>query len=162
MNQTSTPPLITSWTDYAAAVARVLACAGHSLVVFDRDLMTLHLDHPAQIASLTGFLRRSPSTTLRIALQQPEALRNHHPRLLELLRTYAHKFHVQETPRHLASLSDSLLIADGESAVIRFHHDHARSKEIVADAEACKSYVRRFENIWNEGGTPLSASVTGL
>lgn len=160
----STPssPLITSWTDYAAAAERLLGVAQHTLVIFDRDLLSLHLERPVQIASLTRFLRTSPTSMLRIAVHRADPLRNQHPRLLDLLRNFAHKFHVQEIPPHLANLSDSMLIADGGSALICFHHDHARSKEIVADTEACKPYVKRFEDIWNEGGTPISVTVAGL
>ncbi len=155
-------PLITSWTEYAAVAERLLGHAQHTLVIFDRDLLPLHLERPAQIASLTRFLHTSPMSRLRIAVHSADALRNQHPRLLDLLCNFAHKFQVQEIPPHLANLSDSLLIADGESALIRFHCDHARSKEILADAEACKPYAKRFEDIWNEGGTPISATVAGL
>jgi hypothetical protein len=158
----SPSPLITSWTEYAAVAERLLGLAQRTLVIFDRNLLSLHLERPTQIASLTRFLRTSPMSELRIAVHSAEPLRNQHPRLLDLLRSYAHKFHVQEIPPHLSNLSDSMLIADGESALIRFHCDYARSKEIAADTEACKPYVKRFEDIWSEGGSPVSATVAGL
>lgn len=162
MNPTTPSPLITNWTEYAAVTERVLGLAQRTLVIFDRDLLALHLERPAQIASLTRFLHASPMSQLRIAVHSAEPLRNQHPRLLDLLRNYAHKFQVREIPPHLSNLNDSMLIADGGSALIRFHYDHARSKEIVSDTELCKPYVKRFEDIWNEGGSPVSATVAGL
>lgn len=154
--------LITSWTDYAAAAHRMLGRATRTIAIFDHDLSALRLENPAVIASLTGFLRTSPLTSLRIAVQDSRPLLTAHPRLLSLLDTFAHKLHVVETPAHLAALADSLLIVDGDSALVRFHRDHARSKEIVADTVACEPYRRRFDDIWAETGTPVSARSTGL
>jgi hypothetical protein len=158
----SDTPLLTSWTDYSAAVERLLAHASRSVAIFDHDLSSLRLEHPATIAALTRLLRSSPAASLRIAVQAASPLRTHHPRLMDLLRLFAHNFHVVETPPHLANLADSMLLVDDVSAVIRFHRDHARSKEIIADPEACKPYYRRFDDIWNEGGTPVSAMTAGL
>lgn len=155
-------PLLTSWSEYSTAVERLLAQAEHSVAIFDRDLSSLQLERPTVIASLTRLLQSSPSASLRIAIQAPAALRTRHPRLMELLRTFAHKLQIVEMPEHLAHLSDSMLLVDGTSALIRFHRDHARSKELIKDPEACKPYFRRFEDIWMEGGSPISASTAGL
>ena len=155
-------PLITSWTEYAAAGHQLIARATRSLLIFDRDLQSLRLEAPDQIAGLTRFLRASPTSVLRIALHTAEPLREKHPRLLELLRLFAHKLHVVEIPVHLANLQDSIVVADESSALIRFHHDHARSKLIEDDPEAVRPYAKRFEEIWAEGGTPVSATTIGL
>lgn len=153
--------LMTSWGEYEAAIGQVLSRVSHSLAVFDRDLVSLKLEVPERSEALAAFLRQ-PRATLRIAVQSSRPVLQHNPRLLALLRLYAHGFQLVETPPHLANLGDSLFLADGENAVIRFHHDQARSKVIVDDAEACKPYCKRFEEIWNEGGTPLSATTLGL
>lgn len=158
----SNTPLLTTWSEYSAAVERLLAHASRSVAIFDHDLSSLRLEHPATIASLARLLRASPASSLRIAVQTAGPLRTHHPRLMELLRVFAHNFHVIETPPHLANLSDAILLVDDASALIRFHRDHARSKEIFADPEACKPYHRRFEDIWSEGGSAISATTAGL
>lgn len=155
-------PLLTSWHEYSAAVERLLAHASHSVAIFDRDLSSLQLERASVNASLTRLLRSSPAASLRIAVQAAAPLRNHHPRLQELLRTFAHNLHIVETPPHLASLSDSILLVDNTSALVRFHHDHARCKELINDPEACKPYCRRFEEIWAEGGAPVSTTIAGL
>lgn len=154
--------LLASWSEYSAAVDRMLGNARHSVVIFDRDLASLRLERAGTIASLTRLLRSSPSASLRISVQTAGLLRTHQPRLLELLRVFAHNFHAVETPPHLAHLSDVMLIVDNSSALIRFHNDHARSKEIINDPESCKPYCHRFDEIWNEGGISVSATIAGL
>ena len=155
-------PLITSWTDYAAAAERLLAKATRSVSIFDHDLASLRLERPATIASLTHFLRASPSSTLRIVVHTAAPLRSNCPRLMDLLSLFAHKFHVCETPPHLANLADSMLLIDQESGLIRFHRDHARSKEIIDDPQSAKPYCKRFEDLWEERGPSVSATTTGL
>lgn len=155
-------PIITSWTEYAALAEQLLGEAAHSIDIFDDDLQALHLDRTGQIDCLSRFLGRSPTTSLRIALRKTDALRRQHPRLLELLGTFAHKFHIREIPSHLNHLADCMMIVDRRSVLVRFHHDHARCREIRDDEEASRPYSKRFDEIWDEGGTPISASTTGL
>lgn len=152
---------MTSWGEYDAAIDEALADARLAIDIFDLDLVALKLETPGRHEALAAFLRR-PDACLRIAVQSSRPVLDRCPRLLTLLRLHAHHFRLQETPPHLASLADSLLLVDGVGGVVRFHHDHARSKSIADDAEACKSYCKRFEEIWNEGGTPLSATTLGL
>jgi len=155
-------PLITSWADYSAAAARIIAGARHSLVIFDRDLCALRLEDPANIAALTSFLKQPAATSLHIVLRDGELLRSRQPRTLKLLTTFAHRMKIHEAPEHLQRLPDSLLIADARNGLIRFHEDHARSREIPDDAEACQPYCQRFDDIWTEGGNPLGATPVGL
>jgi len=155
-------PIITSWTEYADLAEKLLGEAAHSIDILDNDLQALRLDRPSQIECLSRFLGRSPTTSLRIALRKTDVLRRQHPRLLELLSTYAHKFHIREIPSHLSHLADCMLVVDRQSVLVRFHHDHARSREIRDDEEASKPYSKRFDEIWDEGGTPISAATTGL
>lgn len=153
--------LMTSWSEYDVAIGQVLSVATRSLAIFDSDLSALKLEVPERHEVLAAFLRR-PGARLRIAVQCPQPVLQHSPRLISLLRLYAHGFALLATPPHLSSLSDSLFLADDESGVIRFHRDHARSKTIIADPEACLPYCKRFEDIWNEGGTLLSGTTLGL
>jgi len=67
-----------------------------------------------------------------------------------------------ECPKHLASLNDSMLIADDRHALIRFHLDHARAKAIIDSTEECLPYVLRFKEITKEGGEQISATPLGL
>lgn len=155
-------PLITSWADYSVAGARIIAGARRSLVIFDRDLCALRLEDAANIAALAAFLSLPESTALRIVVRDSEPLRYRQPRTLKLLQSFSHRLEIREAPEHLLRLSDSLLIADACNGLVRFHDDHARSREIVADAEACQPYCQRFNDVWAEGGTPVSLTTLGL
>ncbi|MBI2308448.1 MAG: hypothetical protein HYU78_14180 [Rhodocyclales bacterium] len=154
--------LLTSWTDYETIVGQLLPMAQYSVAIFDRDLTALQLERPAVNEALAAFLRRSPDALLRIAVQSAQLACTRSPRLMQLLRRSAHNFHLVEVPPHLARLSDSLLLVDGAHGLIRFHQDHPRGKEILSSPEGCQPYCKRFEEIWSEGGTPISASTLGL
>lgn len=154
--------LLTSWGEYETAIGQILPLAQHSVAIFDRDLTTLRLERPSVSEALAAFLRRSPDALLRIAVQSAQPLRERSPRLLQMLRWSAHNFHLVEVPPHLARLSDTMLLVDGEHGIIRFHQDHPRGKEILSTPEGCQPYYQRFEEIWAEGGTPISATTLGL
>ena len=69
---------------------------------------------------------------------------------------------MQECSPQLASLSDSMLIVDGQHALIRFHQDNVRSKRLDDDSNECQPYSQRFAEILREGGEQISATTLGL
>ena len=154
--------LITTWTDYDSAVQDVLALATHTLLIFDADLSTLKLERPERLALLRQFLSAAPGHTVQIALLDAEPLRRNCPRLMALLAAHAHNFTIIECPPHLATVSDSLIIADNRHGTVRFHKDHARAKIIINDVEACTPYKHRYDQILEEGGTPVTPTTLGL
>lgn len=154
--------LITTWSEYEAAVEAVLGQATHALRIFDENLAALKLEHPGRMATLRRFLNSSPKNRLQIAVQNAGHLRLHSPRLMELFATYSHKLQVIECPPHLAALSDSLLLADGRHGLVRFHKTQARAKVFLDDAEECAPYLNRLDQIVEEGGAPVSGSALGL
>lgn len=154
--------LMTSWAEHSASINRLLPLAQRTIAIFDRDLSQLALETPERQDFLLRFLNNTPGASLRIVLQNAEPFRLHSPRLSRLLRNFSHSVHLVETPPHLANLADSMLLIDDDKALIRFHHDHARCREYLGDAEACAPYRKRFDEIWNDGCTPLSTTVPGL
>ena len=158
----STSDLMTTWAEHAASIDRLLPLARHSIAIFDRDLSSFALEKPDRHDVLVHFLRNTPGASLRIAVQNAEPIRQHAPRLMQMLRLFAHSFHLMEAPPHLANLSDSMLLIDDDKALVRFHGDHARCREFIGEAEACQPYRKRFEEIWNDGCTTVSATTIGL
>lgn len=154
--------LFTTWGDYQTAVDRVLATAQRQMSIFDIDLAQLKLETPARNECLRQFLRANPQNRLQIIVRQPDLLRNHSPRLMELLAQYSERMEMIEISDKLLHLRDGMLLADHADGLIRFDQDHARSKLITADPEALIPYRQRFVEIWNEGGTPISATTLGL
>jgi hypothetical protein len=154
--------LTTTWAEYDSAVQNILALSSRSLCIFDENLIALKLERADRLALLRQFLSTDPANTVHIALRNAEPLRRHCPRLMQLLAAHAHNLSIIECPPHLATLGDSLIIADQQHAVIRFHNDHARAKAILNDREACAPYLQRYDQILEEGGTPVSATTLGL
>ncbi|WP_313953846.1 hypothetical protein [Accumulibacter sp.] len=158
-----TTRLITTWTDYDSAVQEILALSPSTLLIFDEDLSPLKLERPERIAALARLLASKESTRrLTIIVQKPDFVRQHSPQLMALLTVHAPLLTIIQAPPHLDNLKDSLLIADGKHALVRFHQGQARSRVFIDEGEECAPYQRRFEEILGEGGEPLSATTLGL
>ncbi|HCZ15594.1 MAG TPA: hypothetical protein PL117_11860 [Accumulibacter sp.] len=155
--------LITTWTEYDGAVEEILALSASTLQIFDEDLSTLKLERPERIEALRRQLSaRQDNTRITIIVQKPDFVRQYSPQLMNLLAVYAPTLTIIHSPAHLDTLKDSMLIADGRHALVRFHRDHARSRAIVGDEQECAPYQLRFDEILGEGGDPLSATTLGL
>ena len=154
--------LITHWSEHDEALASMLRRLSSSLAIFDEDLARLRLERPETIEILRHFLAGCGRNGVQIVVKNSEPFRNQSPRLFNLLATYPERLSVVQCPEHLRALDDSLVIVDHMHALIRFHRDHARSRIIFDDTTACAPYVQRFNDIFNEGGEPISATTLGL
>lgn len=157
-----TRDLITSWSDYQAAAARLLAMAGHKIAIYDEDLASLQLGTTADLSRLQHLLSKGHGMALRIAVRNASHLRQHQPGLLKLLSVFGHRAAAQQTPEQLAHLRDSMLIIDDKHALIRFDREQARSQLLIDEPEELRPYLVRFEEIWSEGGESVSATTLGL
>ena len=155
--------LITTWSEHDSAVQEILDLSPSALQVFDEDLSPLKLESPERIAALDGLLSsRQEDRKLTIVVQKTDFVRQYSPQLMSLLRLYSPTLKIIHAPSHLHALQDSMLIADGKHALVRFHRDHARCRLITDDVQECKPYQKRFDEILGEGGDPISATTLGL
>lgn len=157
-----TSELITTWTEHDSALEKILLLASKTLRVFDEDLSKLKLERSVNAELLHRFLSADRQRSLQIVLRNAEPFRRNSPRLMALLTDYSQSMTIIQCPPHLASLNDSLCIADDQHALIRFHSDSARARVLIDSAEECTPYVHRFEEILQEGGEQLSATTLGL
>jgi len=157
-----TRELLTSWSDYQTAIDCILALATKTIFIYDEDLGQMHLETPSRIAALKAPLGSARADCLRVALRNTTPLQQRQPLLLRLLATYGHNSAIQQTPEQLAHLRDSMILVDGVHALIRFDRDQPRSKLLIDEPEEVMPYRRRFEEIWAEGGTPVSSTTLGL
>lgn len=157
-----TSTLYNSWGEFRHSLTQLFALSTQSLCIFDADLAQMGFDQTATIQELQRLLRDNPSANIRIALKRTDHLHRDHPRLINLLNHHGHAVHVQQTHESLAPLRDTLVIADGIHAVIRFDQDHPRSKLLLASKPEVAPYLQRFEDIWLEGGEPFSPTQLGL
>jgi len=158
-----TSRLITTWTDYDNAVQEILELSASTLQIFDEDLSPLKLERPQRIAALRALLAANDyHKRLAIVVQRPDFVRQNSPQLMDLLKVYAPTLTIAQSPPHLVTLKDSLLIADGKHALVRFDREQPRARLIIDDVHECTPYVRRFEEILAAGGDPVSAMTLGL
>ena len=154
--------LLTSWNEYRSAIDRLLAMVKREIRIYDQNIIELGLDSPPRLEHLKRLLQANLPETFRAALRDCEPLKRDCPRLMRLLADYAHGMTVQQTPEHLAHLRDAMVLIDGRHGLIRFDRDQPRSKLLIGETDELQPYLRRFEDIWAEGGTPLSITTLGL
>lgn len=153
---------MTSWGEYMAALDQLLAMPIAALCIFDHDLKRLGLESPERHEALKRIFLQGKNTHVKIAVRDPQHVLGHSPRLMELLRTQSHRLSIQQTPENLGHLRDGMIIADDCHALILFDQDQARSKLILNNIPETQVYLQRFEEIWQSGGQPVSASTIGL
>jgi hypothetical protein len=154
--------LFTSWTEYQAAADRVLALATRSIRIYDEDLAQLHLESDGRTDRLREFLAAGHPDSLRIALRNSSPLRQRQPLTMSILARFSHIAHAKQTAGQLAHLRDSMVIVDERHAVIRFDRDQPRSKLLEDDPDEVAPYLRRFNEIWDEGGDAVGPTTLGL
>ena len=154
--------LITSWADHDSAALKVLAAATTKLRVFDEDLSKLKFESHESTVILRRLFAFNPQHTLQIIVKNADPLQRNYPRLLGLLREYPENMSIIQSPPHLSSLNDSLLIADDNYALVRFHKDNVRCKAIINNKQECLPYLHRFAEIEKEGGEPFNPTPLGL
>lgn len=154
--------LLTSWGDLQLAVDRLLGLAEREILVFDDDLARFKLDDGPRLEHLKRLLQPRRQDCLRIALQKASTLQRSSPRLMRLLADYSGCMTVLETPEHLNHLRDSMLLVDGRHGIVLFDRNQARLKLLVDETRELEPYLQRFEELWQEGGSPLSATTLGL
>lgn len=155
--------LFNSWPDYQMAIDRVLALARQRISIYDEDLGQMHLESSGRIATLRATLSAvRASDCLRIALRNTAPLQQRQPLLQGLLRDYSYNSAAQQTPEQLSHLRDSMILIDDTHALIRFDHDQPRCKLLIDEIDDVMPYRKRFEEIWAEGGLPVSATTLGL
>lgn len=154
--------LLTSWGDFQLAVDRLLALAEREILVYDDDLARFKLEGGPRLDCLKRLLQPRRQNCLRIALQKASTLQRSSPRLMRLLADYSGCMTVLETPDHLNHLRDSMLLVDGRHGIVLFDRNQARLKLLVDETRELEPYLQRFEELWQEGGSPLSATTLGL
>ncbi len=153
---------MTSWGEYQSAIDRLLPFAAQELRIYDQDLSKLGLESSERCDKLRQLVLSGKGICIKIAVRDANYFRNHAPRLFQLLQNFGHRMSLQETPENLAHLRDGMMIADDCHALILFDQEQARSKLVTDDPEETRPYLYRFEEIWQAGCRPVSASTIGL
>ena len=154
--------LLTSEAGYRQACDTVLGRAEHEILIFDRDLRSLQLDHKPRLESLATFLTTDRLRRIRVVLHDPGPLHREAPRLMQLIARFSHLIDVRQSPDNLRHLADAHLLADDAQGVRRFHVDQPRSALILDDPAYIHPWRQRFEELWGLSHPCLQINTTGL
>ena len=154
--------LMTTEADYRAGCAEVLRLAEREIRIFDRDLLAIRLDEPQQADRLGAFLSSDRSRQVRIVLHEPETVRKHAPRVMQLLARFSHQMETREIPDNLRHLADTHMLVDNRHGVRRFQFDQPRSALMVEDSPAISPWWDRFSELWEQSHHCLGAHTSGL
>jgi hypothetical protein len=154
--------LLTSEAEYRQACDTVLGRAEREILIFDRDLRGLQLDHKPRLESLVTFLATDHLCRIRVVLHDPGPLHHQAPRLMQLIARFSHLIDVRQSPDNLRHLADAHLLADDAHAVRRFHFDQPRSALVLDDPAYVHPWRQRFEELWGLSHPCLQLNTTGL
>lgn len=144
-----------------AALDRLLARAQRRLCLFDRQLGR-GFDRAARCELLRAYLLRNRGNRIQLVLHEASTLARDCPRLMTLLRQFAHVIAVHETEPHAKGVCDPFAVADERDHLHRFHYDDARALLVLDDAPATLPFVERFEELWAASAPAVSATTLGL
>jgi uncharacterized protein YjiS (DUF1127 family) len=154
--------LLTSEAQYRQACDTILGRAESEILIFDRDLRNLQLDHKSRLESLVAFLTTDRLRRIRVVLHDPGPLHREAPRLMQLIARFSHLIEVRQSPDNLRHLADAHLLADDAQGVRRFHVDQPRSALILDDPAYIHPWRQRFEELWGLSHPCLQINTTGL
>jgi len=145
-----------------AAIDELIGLARQSIRVFDVDLSETGWNGVARGDALAAFLRGAREARLEIIVHDTHWIESACPRLMTLLRTFAHAITIYRTGAEAKGATDPLVIVDGRHFLHRFHIDQPRAALGIDDPHATRPLVNRFEEIWSTGEPGITSTVLGL
>ena len=144
------------------AIDSLIAAAKHSIRVFDVDLSAMGWNDAARAEKIVAFLRSTRNARLDIVVHDTGWIERSCPRLTRLLKSYGHAITIRRTGEDAKHAMDPLMIVDDEHYLHRLHIAQPRAVLGIAEPDAAKPLVERFEAIWSSAEPGLSATVLGL
>jgi hypothetical protein len=149
-------------SDYQQAVDRLLEQPGRELRIFDPDLSSLRVNSPARIAQLEKFLRFSRTRRIYIVVHHTDALTRRSPRMMELLKLFAHAIQINRTHEEIRSLQDAFMVLDAQHYLRRPVADFFRGAIALNDDTEALAMRSRFQEIWSSSFPGASSATLGL
>ncbi|MDD2833656.1 MAG: hypothetical protein PHD12_06545 [Methylotenera sp.] len=161
-NTLTSNQIITGEHLYNEATQFMLASAQHELLIFDQDLSRGDFASVHQYELFRAFLAAHLNSRLVIILQDTRYFLHQCPRLLGLLKIYAHKMQVFVTNDKVKHAKDCFILADGEHYLRRFHIDQARFKYALHDKTTVESLNLRFNDLKEATQDLVTVTPLGL
>ena len=153
---------ISTVREQAVAIDELIALARHHIRVFDQDLSQTGWSSAARTGRLASFLREVRGRRLDIIVHDTRYVQTACPRMIRLLRTYAHAMTIYQTGAEARIATDPLLIVDGRHYLHRFHFEQPRAAMGIHQPEQTQLLATRFDQIWATGESGVSGTVLGL
>lgn len=148
-------------TEYDSALDTVLERAGASIRIFEHALGTGY-NSPRRTELLRRFILASRRNRLQIVVHHPQTMDRNCPRLLGLLRNYAHAISIHETHQIAKSVYDPFAVVDDDCFVHRFHFEEMRGLMALNDPIGTHTLAERFAEIWEASSPAVFATTLGL
>jgi len=144
------------------AIDTLIGLARHSIRVFDVDLSGTKWNDGARAQRIVAFLRATPKARLDIVVHDTGWIERSCPRLTGLLRVHGHALTIRRTGEEAKHAMDPLLIVDDQHYLHRLNIAQPRAVLGIAEGDAARPLIERFEAIWSSAEPGLSATVLGL
>ena len=147
--------------EYEAAIDRILQKSSNRIRIFDQ-VLGKEYNALRRSEMLRDFLRASRRNSLQIVLHDTRAIDRNCPRILNLLRSYAHAISIHETLPTAKLVYDPFVIVDDRCFVHRFHFDEMKGLAGIDDPIGTNTFIERFSEIWEASSPAVSATTLGL
>lgn len=153
---------LNSNADYIAALDTLCGLAQHELIVFEKNYDNIGFNSEARYDTLHAFLLANPNNRLLLLAHNTSYLVQYCPRMMMLLRQFAHSMHIHQTPAHLQQVSEPFAVADQTHYVRRFHFDDPHGILAQNDPEGARMLHSRFQEMWGASHPGAAANTLGL
>ena len=147
--------------EYDAAMDQLLTRPVQRLRLFDRQL-GVAFNSNRRHDTLRAFLLARRSNRIQIVVHDSANLWRDCPRLINLLRSFAHAIEIHETEPQAKGVYDHFAIADDRDYLRRFHYEDSRGLLALDDPQGAQGLIQRFDEIWEASAPSTSATTLGL
>lgn len=148
--------------DYVGALDTLCGLAQRELIVFEKNYENTGFNSEGRYDTLRSFLLANPNNRLLLLAHNTNHLVQHCPRVMMLLKQFAHNMQIHRTPPHLQQVSEPFAVADETHFVRRFHFDDPRGILAQDDPEGARTLHSRFMEMWAASQPGASATTLGL
>jgi hypothetical protein len=147
---------------FQGAVERLLGQPGRELRMFDPDGAALKLNDAGRVERVERFLLASRTRRVYLVVHDTDHITRQCPRLLTLLRRFAHAMQVNRTHQEIREVQDSFLLLDSIHYVRRPVAQIFRGAMGLGDENEGQALRGRFGEIWAASYPAVSGTTIGL
>ena len=147
---------------FQSAMDRLMEQPGRELRLFDPDGAALRLNDPQRIERLDRFLLASRTRRIYLVVHNTDHITRQCPRLLTLLRRFAHAMQINRTHEEIREVQDAFLLLDSMHYVRRPVASLFRGAMGLGDENEGQALRGRFGEIWSASYPAISSTTVGL